>query len=190
MRLSTPRVPPVPREQWTPEQQKVAAPILERHGKLLNFFATQLAHPEAMQAFLGLGSYVLSKRNSLPGRERELVILRTGYLCRSGYEWIQHSRIGRNAGLTDEEIERIKQGPGAAGWSAPDVALLRATDELFADQFISDATWAALSKHFTEHQRIDLVYTAGQYVLVSMMLNTLGVQLDEGQVPDPDLQKD
>lgn len=190
MRLSTPRIPPVPREQWTPAQAAIAGPILERHGKLLNIFRTQLAHPEAMKAFLGFGSYVLSKRNTLAPRERELVVLRIGFLCRSGYEWTQHRRIGLNAGLTEADIERIKQGPDAPGWSPADVALLRAADELHAEQFISDAAWNALGSHFTAQQCVDVVYTAGQYTLVSMLLNTLGVQLDDGQVLDPDLRRD
>lgn len=190
MRLSTPRIPPVPQEQWTPEQAALAAPILERRGQVLNIFRTQLAHPDAMRAFLGFGSYVLSKRNTLPARERELVVLRIGYLCRAGYEWTQHRRIGLNAGLTEAEIERIKQGPEAPGWSAADIALLRAADELHADQFVTDATWEQLDAHFTTQQCVDVIYTAGQYTLVSMLLNTLGVQLDEGQVLDPDLRKD
>ncbi|MEZ5729114.1 MAG: carboxymuconolactone decarboxylase family protein [Burkholderiaceae bacterium] len=188
MRLDKPRIAPVAQSQWTPEQAAIAEPILARHGKLLNIFRTQLAHPEAMQAFLDFGSYVLSKRNSLPAREREIVVLRAGFLSRSGYEWTQHHRIGRHAGLSSDEIERIKHGPGAAGWSQADSALLAATDELHADQFVTDATWQALRASFSEKQCVDLVYTVGQYTMVSMLLNTLGVQLDDGQTLDPDLR--
>ncbi|GAA4413636.1 carboxymuconolactone decarboxylase family protein [Quisquiliibacterium transsilvanicum] len=189
MRLDSPRIAPVPQDQWTPEQQAIAAPMLARKGPLLNIFRTQLAHPDAMRAFLDFGSYVLSKRNTLPARERELVILRVGYLCRSGYEWTQHHRIGLNAGLGAQEIERIKQGPDAPGWSAADASLLRAADELHADHFVTDPTWQALCEHFQPKQCVDLIYTVGQYTMVSMMLNTLGVQLDEGQELDPDLRK-
>ena len=64
----------------------------------------------------------------------------------------------------------------SAGWSAADAALIRATDELHADQFVTDATWAELSRHFSEKQRMDVVFTAGQYTQVSMFLNSFGVQ--------------
>lgn len=189
MRLNRPRIEPVPQDQWTDEQAAIAAPMLEKRGKVLNIFRTQLAHPEAMRAFLAFGSHVLSRRNTLPARERELLILRVGWLCRSGYEWTQHHAIGLRAGLTGAEIARIKAGPDAPGWKPADVALLRAADELHADQFVTDATWAALRAHFDEKQCVDAIYTVGQYTLVSMMLNTLGVQLDDGQVLDPDLRK-
>ena len=189
MRLTAPRIAPIPPEQFTEEQHEIARPMLDRRGKVLNIFRTQMNHPDAMRAFLSFGSYVLSKRNTLPARERELVILRIGYLCRAGYEWTQHHAIGLRAGLTADEIERIKNGADAPGWSAADAALLRAADELHTDQFITDATWNALGAHFAPKQCVDVIYTAGQYTLVSMMLNSLGVQLDEGQVLDPDLRK-
>ena len=116
------------------------------------------------------------------------MILRTGFLCGSGYEFTQHTRIGLNAGLTAEEIEAIKQGPDAPGWSDLDRAALTACDELVRDHFITDATWAALSD-LGDRGRMDLVFTVGQYTQVAMMLNTFGVQLDEGQVLDPALDR-
>ena len=119
---------------------------------------------------------------------REIAILRTGFLCGSGYEFTQHTRIGLNAGLTAEEIEAIKQGPDAPGWSDLDRAALTACDELVRDHFITDATWAALSD-LGDRGRMDLVFTVGQYTQVAMMLNTFGVQLDEGQVLDPALDR-
>ena len=58
--------------------------------------------------------------------------------------------------------------------------LLRAADELHRDSRIGDATWSALSAHYETQQLMDLVFTVGQYTLVSMVLNSFGVQLDEG----------
>jgi hypothetical protein len=88
--------------------------------------------------------------------------------------------IGQRAGLTDAEIQRIVDGPEAAGWTPFDAALVRAVDELHADAIVSDATWRALSARYDTAQLMDVVFTVGQYNLISMALNTLGVALDPG----------
>jgi 4-carboxymuconolactone decarboxylase len=186
MRLTTPRIAPVPADSWTEEQREIVAPMLAR-GPVINIFRTMITHPVAAKAFLAWGGYILSRRSTLPPREREIVILRTGFLCRSGYEWTQHVPIARRAGLTDDEIARIKIGAEAPGWSAADMALLRATDDLHREQFVTAPVWTELTRHFGERQRMDMVFTVGQYTQVSMLLNSFGVQLDEGQVLDPDL---
>ncbi|MCX7273287.1 MAG: carboxymuconolactone decarboxylase family protein [Burkholderiales bacterium] len=187
MRLSKPRFSPVPDDQWTPEQTELAAPMIAR-DKMLNIFRTLLNHPAAMRGFMGWGSYVLSKKNTLPAREREIAVLRTGFLCRSGYEWTQHVPIGLRAGLTEAEIVAIKQGADAPGWSAADAAIIRACDDLHRGQFVTEPVWQALCAHFQPRQCMDVVFTVGQYTQVSMLLNTFGVQLDEGQTLDPDLK--
>lgn len=185
MRLTSPRIAPLQNPEMDAEQQEIVAPMGER---VLNIFRTMIQAPKAAKGFLAWGNYVLSKKNDLPAREREIVILRIGFLCKSGYEWTQHVPIGVRAGLTEDEVARIKGGADAPGWSPADQALLRASDELHHDQFITDATWAALKAHFTDKQCMDVVFTAGQYTQVSMILNSFGVQLDAGQTLDPDLK--
>jgi alkylhydroperoxidase family enzyme len=184
MRLAQARIAPLSDAEFTDEQKEQLKPF---GGRILNIFRTLVRAPKAFERFNQWGGYILSRRNDLPAREREIVILRTGFLCKSGYEWTQHVGIGKREGLSDDEIARIKQGAGA-GWSAPDAALIRAADELHADQFITDATWKALGAHFTQKQCMDVVFTTGQYTQVSMMLNSFGVQLDPGQTLDPDLK--
>ena len=186
MRLSAPRVAPLRDDEFTDEQREALKPM-SANGRPLNIFRTLARAPKALTRFQAWGAYVLSRRNSLPAREREIVILRVGFLCKSGYEFTQHTRIGLNEGLSSDEIARIKPGAGA-GWSAADAALIRAADELVGNHFVSDATWAELGKCFDEKQRMDVVFTVGQYTQVSMFLNTFGVQLDEGQTLDPDLR--
>jgi alkylhydroperoxidase family enzyme len=186
MRLTAPRIAPLADSEMDADQTALLKPIADS-GPVLNIFRTMVRAPKALTAFLAWGNYILSRRNALPAREREIVILRTGFLCKSGYEWTQHVRIGLGVGLTSDECERIKQGADA-GWGAADAALIRASDELHNDQFITDATWAALKAHFDEKQCMDLVFTTGQYTQVSMLLNSFGVQLDKGQTLDPDLK--
>ena len=187
MRLTAPRIAPVTDAELTEDQRAVLAPMVGTGRPVLNIFRTLARAPAALKGFLGWDEYVLSKKNDLPAREREIVVLRIGYLCRAGYEWTQHVPIGIRAGLTEDEVERIKLGFGA-GWNAADAALIQAADELHTDYFISDGTWAALKAHFSDKQCMDVVFTAGQYTQVCMMLNSFGVQLDEGQTLDPDLK--
>ena len=176
MRLDTPRLPPMDPDDMDPELR-----LTFGDGPVLNIFRTLAHHPKLMKRWLVFGNHVLAK-STLPPRERELVILRVGWLCRAEYEWAQHVVIGKHAGLSPEEIERIPEGPDAAGWSELDRVLLRATDELHADAFVSDDTWNALAAHLDTRQLMDFLFTVGQYNMVSMVLNTLGVQLE----PDAD----
>ena len=193
MRLSKPRIEPVDLGRLDADQRAALEPFLASDGgkvgggKILNIFRTLAHAPKALTAFLGWGNYILSKRNALSPRDRELVILRTGYNCRSGYEWTQHKRIGLDCGLSEDEIARIKAGPGAASWSDLDRAMLRATDELTSNHFVTDTSWAALAP-LGDKGRMDLVMTVGQYTQVSMILNSFGIQVEDGWTVDPDLR--
>ena len=187
MRLNRARIAPLAEEDIAPELLALLGPRFKAIP-VLNIFRTLAHAPKAFKRFMAWGGYILSDANSLSPRDRELVILRAGFNWKSGYEWAQHVRIGVDCGLTEAEIARIKTGPEAPEWSASDRALLMATDELIADAFISDATWAALDE-YSEKQRMDLVMTVAQYTQVSMMLNSFGVQLDDDLVLDPELSR-
>jgi alkylhydroperoxidase family enzyme len=178
MRLSEPRVPPLDPSEWDEEIAALRSQ-LESTDRVLNIYKTLAQHPKLLKRWGVFGTHVLFK-STLPARERELLILRTGWLCQSGYEWGQHVLIGRTAGLSDEEIDRVVEGPDAAGWAPADADLLRAADELHNDSFISDGTWQALAERFDTQQMIDVIFAVGQYHTVSMALNSLGVQLDDG----------
>ncbi|HWO02290.1 MAG TPA: carboxymuconolactone decarboxylase family protein, partial [Blastocatellia bacterium] len=102
------------------------------------------------------------------------------WLCRAEYEWGHHVAIGKQAGLIDDDIKRIAEGPNASGLDPFEALLLRAVDELHANTVIGDSTWQALAERYNTQQLMDLLFAAGQYKLVSMVLNSLGVQLEEG----------
>jgi alkylhydroperoxidase family enzyme len=172
------RVAPVPSEQWDAETQEILQ-AAQMGGRTLNIFSTLAHHPKLLKRWLVFGNHILAKSTISP-RERELLILRTGWNCQAEYEWGQHVVIGKLFGLTDVEIARITRGSEAPGWDPFDAALLRAADELHRDSRIGDATWKELSARYDTQQMIDVIFTVGQYTLVSMALNSLGVQLDEG----------
>lgn len=181
MRLSKPRIAPLKPSEMSEEVQEMVRPAGGAIGLdgVPNVIATLAQHPKLLKRWNVFSNHVLFK-STLPPREREILILRIGWLCQAEYEWGQHVRIGKAAGLDETTIACIKEGPNAPGLDPFESLLLRAVDELHEDAFLSDATWAALSKRYDRHQLMDLVFTVGQYNLVSMALNTFGVQLDEG----------
>ena len=150
-----------------------------------NIFSTLARHPDLFRSWLGFGGYLLVG-GALPPRDRELMILRTAVRCRSSYEWGQHVRISLRMGIERETIDRVLDGPGAAGWPDHESTLMRAVDELHDNARISDSTWDALADHYDERQLIELAMLIGQYHMVAFALNSLGVELDEGLEPLPD----
>jgi alkylhydroperoxidase family enzyme len=146
-------------------------------GPEANIFTTLVRAEGLTRRWLPFGGKLLSGK--IPARDRELLILRTGWNCRSEYEWAQHVVLGRAAGLTDEEIRRVASASGGA-WSHFDSALLAAADELHQDWCIGDTTWASLSEVYDTQQLIEVPMLVGHYHMVAMTLNSLGVQLDPG----------
>ncbi len=180
-RLAEPRLMPLGESEWNQAQAKALIPLKRyfKDGQVINILTTVARHPALLESWLTFGHHVL-QASSIPARDREILILRIGWLCRSEYEFGQHTVVGKEVGLSDEEILRITKGPEATGWSAFDAALIRASDELHENAFISDETWKVLASKYDERQLLDVIFTVGQYNLVSMVLNSCGVQREPG----------
>ncbi|MCB2061556.1 MAG: carboxymuconolactone decarboxylase family protein, partial [Novosphingobium sp.] len=119
------------------------------------FLATMCRHTEMFERYMEFGMNFLLNSAIAP-RDREMVILRTGWLCDAPYEWCEHVAAGLREGLTRQEIDWISEGPSAPGWDERDRALLRAVDELHGNATISDEVWAVLAEHFDERQLLEL----------------------------------
>jgi alkylhydroperoxidase family enzyme len=176
LRPSSPRIQPV-----TDVSDEVAAilggGINSPAGTPLNIFGTIAHHPRLLKRFMNFAGLFLNK-GLLPAREREIVILRVGWNCQSVYEFGQHTIIGERVGLTMEEITAVTRDISEHNWNARDIALLEMSDDLCADNCVSQQTWEKLSRDWKEDELIELVMVAGTYRLVSGFLNTMGVELD------------
>lgn len=146
-------------------------------GAEANIFTTLIRAEGLTRKWLPFGGKLLSGK--IPARDRELLILRTGWNCRSVYEWGQHALIGSVIGLSQEEIDRVTEGP-AAGWDPFESTLLSAADELHRDWCLTDRTWGELAQQYSTEQLIELPMLVGHYHMVAMTLNTLGVQPEPG----------
>lgn len=175
-RLSEPRLAVADPAALTEAQRE----MLESRADL-NIYRTLVHHVDLYNRWSPLGRFLLNG-SSISPRHREMAMLRMGWLCQAPYEWSQHARIAKaSAGMTDEELHRIAEGRDA-GWSGADRAVIAMADELRYDATISDATWTELRKTYSDQQIMELLFTAAQYQLVSMALNTLGVQIEPAAV--------
>jgi 4-carboxymuconolactone decarboxylase len=168
-----PRITPLDDAELDMEQRTLVAPFVH-DGRIDNVFRTMARHVDLLKRWLPFVKHVLLK-STLTLREREILILRTGWLCRSDYEWAQHVEGGKRAGLSNADIACVMAGHGL---KAKEDALLHAADDLHTHVRVGDAAWSALVVHYDQRQLMDIVFTVGQYTMVSMALNSFGVEVD------------
>jgi 4-carboxymuconolactone decarboxylase len=182
---TTVRIPNLPREEWTEAARDVFSfwgePGSRENGSRTNIQMVMAQHPALGMAYNIFGKHLLLD-SSLPLRPRELVVLRTSWLLKAPYEWHYHVGYALKAGLTMAEIGAIRDGPGVAEWDGKDAdrAILSAVDELYRESRLSDATYAALADYFDKRQIMDLVFTIGNYVMLSWAIAAFGVPLEDG----------
>lgn len=173
-----PRIEPGGREQVGLVNAAILRLIgLATGGRAPNVFTTLARHRGLFRRWLWFAG-ALMPGGKLPRRDSELVILRVAHLTGSEYEWAQHERLGRAAGLGDEEIARVRAGAGAGGWSEREALILAATDELHGGDRIGAETWAGLAGHLDETELIELCLLAGHYTMLAGALNSLQVEVD------------
>lgn len=142
-----------------------------------NIFTTLGRHRRLFRKWLRFAG-ALMPGGILPRADSELLILRVAHNAGSEYEWRHHERLGETAGLSPDEIQRVREGPAAAGWSDRQSLLLRAADELHAERMVSDALWSELRPLLSDAELIELCMLVGHYEMLAMTLNSLAVEPD------------
>ncbi|MEL7158181.1 MAG: carboxymuconolactone decarboxylase family protein, partial [Actinomycetota bacterium] len=154
-RPSQPRIEPIPKVVAKAKEAMADQPV-----KAANVVAT-LSHNRTIRDAVNTLSQTVLFKGDLPRRQVEIAVLRMGWNCQSVYEFGQHTLFGRDAGLSDGEIYHTTRPIDHGGWSPADAAILQLVDDLYADDCVSDATWAEASQHFGEADIIHLIATAG-----------------------------
>ena len=182
-RPSKPRVEPL---EWAAEKARERMKDLPANA--VNVSAT-LANSKVLSRIVGGSAGVVMAGSNTEPRLREIVILRMGWNCQSIYEFGQHQMFGRSVGLSESEIYHITRPISLGGWGPSEAALLQMVDDLYADDCVSDSAWANLCAQFEPSMIMEYVGAAMSYRMVSAILNTCGVQLDEGVPSWPELPK-
>ena len=177
-RPASPRIPPVADTERDPETTELLGTVGMPAGPAAHIFTTLVRHPGLFRRWMPFAGKLLAGK--LPAHDRELVILRTGWQCRSEYEWGQHVLIAQRDGVTLDEIRPRLGRARRAGLGRLRRDAARAADELHDDSCISAATWAQLAARYDDRLLIELVMLVGHYHLVAFTLNSLGVQREAG----------
>jgi alkylhydroperoxidase family enzyme len=182
-----PRIPPMAPEEFTEEMRASTRELrraagLPPEGEVPEYVATALRHPSLYRSHTALAILLMSEGELSP-RDRELAVLRTGWLCEAPFEWGEHVAMGKRvAGLTTEEIERVTVGSTAPGWNEHDRAIMKAVEELNDDAMISNETWAILTKRLDDKQLIELPILVAQYMGVAFLQNSMRVRMLAGNI--------
>ena len=144
-----------------------------------NLFATVLRNASLYAAWRPFVKR-LNAASTLPLRHRELLVLRTAWICRSEYVWGQHVLVARTGGVQVRDIEGVREGPDSAYWTPFEAALVAVPDELRRDARVSEPTWAVLASELSADQLLDVLFLAGHYAMVSGVVNSVGVRRETG----------
>ena len=166
---------PLAADQWPQELSEIRAFL----GDPLNIHNVMANHPELMKAWSPFRNHVVGD-SSLTPRHRELLILRTACNTEADYEWQHHVERGLKAGLDKSDIERVKHGPTAPGWSPEETALIAAADDCHRDYRLSAETLALVAQFFSRQQQLDIVVTVGMYITLALIIKTWNVPMEDG----------
>ena len=164
---------PLPVEDWDASIQHIA----DRLKSPLNIHKIIAHNPVLMEAYTPLRYHVV-KDSSLTARQREILILRVACQINSEYEWRHHVVRGEAAGLSKEEIERVKSGAIAAGWTRAEQFIIQAVDQILEDNQLSEETAAGLIETVGRKGMLDAVFTVAVYIALGSLLKTFDVPID------------
>ncbi|MHB8463431.1 MAG: carboxymuconolactone decarboxylase family protein [Acidimicrobiales bacterium] len=184
------RLDPPPRSTLDKDVDDLLTLASSADGEPLGTIAVLAHRPQLLGPFLGWAA-ALALSGTLSKRDHEILALRASYRCGSSFEWGEHAEYGRQAGLSPDELSQLGQegaserGTGGGGWTAAETALIRAADELVGGHALSDETWTELARHFDAAALVEVPFVIGQYTMLSMVANGLGVPSVPGSMPLP-----
>ena len=173
------RVPYINRDNLPESQQPIFDQIANTRGSgVSNVFAALMNSPEAAKAVISIGEYIKNQSHLEP-IIRETAILSAAKELNSGYQWAQHETLAREVGVRDEVIESILSGKGPMGLPAKEGIFIQSAKELVKNSKLNDRTYQALDHLLGPQLTVDFIVTVGYYIMLSRVIEGLGVELDD-----------
>jgi alkylhydroperoxidase family enzyme len=172
------RIAPLTPAEWTPEVREFLEDTIgAEKAATFNMPLTFARHPRLTRALFEFNRSIQQSAEISP-RLREIIIMRVAWLNRIDYVWGQHNQIMRGLGMGDEYIQAIKTGSDDLLWSADERPVLRVVEELTRTRELTDGAWKALSDRYSTKQILDILAVLGQYSMLALMFNAVGLQLE------------
>jgi 4-carboxymuconolactone decarboxylase len=176
MSTAGPRITPLPRDEWDDRLLRLLAASPGGTDEPMHIFTTLARQPELFRRWLGFGGALLDGR--LPGRLRELVILRTAFRFNGQYEWAHHLELGASEGIAPPELAALGGDLAEVEWDPYERAMLTAVDETADQGTIGDATWSTLTERLDDAELIELTMLIAHYMMLATVLRSLQVVLE------------
>ena len=170
------RIPYADPEQ-NEEVKALADQIRAERGQLHNLYKMLLNSPPVARGWLNLLTAV-RQQCKLPGRFRELVIVRIAILNGADYEYDSHVPIALKEGITQQQVEGVRDWQGSKAFDAKDRAVLGYTDSMTRDIHVPDEVFEPLKPHFDARELTELTATIAAYTLVSRFLEAVKIDHD------------
>ncbi|HJM74336.1 MAG TPA: carboxymuconolactone decarboxylase family protein [Dehalococcoidia bacterium] len=166
------------------DQSDLAPEDQELLARSANFFRAFVHSPEAYRSFGQLGGWIRNT-STLDSRLREMAILQVGYMTSCEYEYSHHIKIGRDFGVSDDDIRAIAADTAgkATALSELDCAVLQLTREMTTDIQGSQEAFDAVSAELGEEHTVDLLLVISFYNAVVRMLYTLEIDVEDEYLP-------
>jgi len=158
-------------------EPRLAKRLEELWGRPVNLYRALGNHPALVAAWTEFANAIRHESRT-PRVLRELMILRSGQLQRSEYEWAQHLKMARKAGVREAQIEALARWRDSNEFDARERAALLLTEAVTAGN-VNDAVYAEVSKTFDHSEYVELCITAAFYCMVDRMLDAMRVELDD-----------
>ncbi|MGD0764772.1 MAG: carboxymuconolactone decarboxylase family protein, partial [Dehalococcoidia bacterium] len=164
--------------QATGDAHEVMAKIREQGGEVLNLHRALARSPSSLRNFLRLGNSLLSY-GQLPPVLREIVILRIAQTTGADYEWAHHVPLAKQAGVTNEQIARLRVWTAADVFDARVRAALRYADAAVGDRLVPDDVFEAARSQLSEGEIVELTLVCGFWGgLVACVLRSLEIDIE------------
>ncbi len=163
-----------------PAATKAAVEVgISEQSAQASLYRVLLRHPSIAKCVNHIAG-TLMMEGEVDHRLRELIIMRIGWSLNGVYEWTHHWRIAHEYGVSERDLNAVRDWEAHDHWSPSQRAVLRATDEMIEEGTLSDSTWSECARLFsTDRELIELVSIIGNWKMMSEMIRSLKIPLED-----------